>query len=335
MRASVTQEIIDQLHISERRRIQITRSCRDSEPIPKVPLAGLVGDSDFGPFQLMHDGSRVLLGAYHGTWMSAIIQALQGHHEPQEEWAFYQLLQHIPPGSTMMELGGFWAYYSLWFHRQIPQALNYVIEPDPKHLDIGIKNFQLNGCKATFLNFTCGEKSNPQAGFQTESGEYLNQCPCVCVDDLLEQQHVKHVALLHADIQGAELAMLRGARNAIRAGKIRFIFLSTHHASISNDPHTHRSCLDFVHGHNGHLLAEFPPEQGFSGDGLIVASFDPMDRGIQPFEISRNLDPELAFWKPIDPPPAIVPVATQRPNLVVRGIRKIWRIMRKFLSRAA
>jgi len=335
MRASITQEIVDQLHISERRRIHITCSCRDSDSIPKVPQAGLVGESEFGPFQLMHDGSRVLLGAYHGTWMSAIIQALQGHHEPQEERAFHQLLQHIQPGSTMIELGGFWAYYSLWFHRRIPEAVNYVIEPDPKHLDIGFKNFQLNGCNATFLNFSCGETSNPQAGFQTETGEYLDQCPCLCVDDLLEMYQINHIALLHADIQGAELSMLRGARNAIHAGKIRFLFLSTHHVSISNDPLTHQSCLNFVHYHNGHLLAEFPPEQGFSGDGLIVASFDPMDRGIPPFEISRNLDPELAFWKQMDPPAQTKPLPTPRPNLIVRGFRKVWRMIGKLIGRAA
>lgn len=40
----------------------------------------------------------------------------------------------------MIEIGGFWAYYSLWFLKDAPERRAIVIEPDPAHLDIGRQN---------------------------------------------------------------------------------------------------------------------------------------------------------------------------------------------------
>ena len=51
----------------------------------------------------------------------------------------------------MIELGSYWAYYSLWFASQVKDAQNYLIEPDPRRLEIGRKNFELNN-KIGFLD---------------------------------------------------------------------------------------------------------------------------------------------------------------------------------------
>ena len=50
--------------------------------------------------------------------------------------AFHELLRHVPANGTMVELGSFWAYYSIWFQQQIPAARTYLIEPDPHNLEI-------------------------------------------------------------------------------------------------------------------------------------------------------------------------------------------------------
>jgi hypothetical protein len=39
--------------------------------------------------------------------------------EPQEELAFNEVLKHIGPHANMIEIGGFWSYYSLWFYDKI------------------------------------------------------------------------------------------------------------------------------------------------------------------------------------------------------------------------
>ena len=98
-----------------RARIEMTVGCRDADPIPKVENAGEVIIENGQRVQIMHNGLRVIAGAYYGDWMLEIIQRLGGHHEPQEEAAFHAVMQQMGPQATMLELGGFWAYYSLWF----------------------------------------------------------------------------------------------------------------------------------------------------------------------------------------------------------------------------
>jgi hypothetical protein len=82
--------------------------------------------------------------------------------------------------------------------------------------------------------------------------------------------------------------MLHGAVESLKRGKIRFLVLSTHHHSISGDPLTHAKCLDFVRTHGGRVLVEHDIHESFSGDGLIVATFDPLDQSIPPIRVSRN-----------------------------------------------
>jgi hypothetical protein len=65
--------------------------------------------------QVMHNGIRVLADGYYGEWMTRLIELCSGCHEPQEERVFHEVMARIPAVATMIELGGFWAFYSLWF----------------------------------------------------------------------------------------------------------------------------------------------------------------------------------------------------------------------------
>ncbi|HEY62360.1 MAG TPA: hypothetical protein G4N95_06890 [Anaerolineae bacterium] len=82
------------LSTEAKRRIKMTASCIDCESIPKVPQAGEVFDSPKGRYQLMHNGVKVVEDGYCGKWMTELIRRLQGFHEPQEEKAFYKLLDY-------------------------------------------------------------------------------------------------------------------------------------------------------------------------------------------------------------------------------------------------
>jgi hypothetical protein len=115
------------------------------------------------------------------------------------------------------------------------------------------------------------------------------------VDELLAKPGAEPVEVLLADIQGAELRMLKGASESIKRGRIRFLVLSTHHHSISGDPLTHWKCLEFIRSHGGRVLAEHDIHESFSGDGLIVAGFDPLDATIPAIRMSRNSAAESLF----------------------------------------
>ncbi len=106
--------------------MRLTVSCSDSDAIPKVERAGEVFEVDGRRVQMMHNGVLVDEGCYYGDWMTEIIRCLRGHHEPQEERVFHDILRRLASSgddATMVELGSFWAYYSLWFATRMPRTL--------------------------------------------------------------------------------------------------------------------------------------------------------------------------------------------------------------------
>ncbi len=100
------------------KRIAQVLSCPDNAFIPRVEQAGAIS----GGAQTMHNGLRVALGSYYGPEVSAMLQANRGVHEPQEERVFRMVLPEMPAGSVMLELGCFWAFYSLWFKTDVANA---------------------------------------------------------------------------------------------------------------------------------------------------------------------------------------------------------------------
>lgn len=241
------------------KRVLLTISCNDCDEIPKVEHAGEYIQNSEGLCQIMHNGIVVIKGCYYGeksSWMDDIIYALKGHHEPQEEKVFYEVLKYIPSEAVMLELGSYWAYYSLWFAKQIPHAKNYLIEPSAERLKIGQRNFNLNSCSGNFYQAFVGIKGDSQVDF--------TNVPLIGIDDFLAREHIEHLNILHADIQGAELLMLKSCVKSIKSKKIDYFFISTH-------GDIHNQCLQFFKKHGLEILVEHSYFESVSCDGLIVA----------------------------------------------------------------
>jgi FkbM family methyltransferase len=269
-------------------RTAMTISCRDCDYIPKVKNAGGVMQKNGQEVQVMHNGVLVKKGGYHGEWMSRIIKELRGHHEPQEEKIFYELLQRIRAGGVMIELGAFWSYYSLWFHKHVKRATNYCCEPDPGNMAVGQFNALLNQANLNFIQAAAGSKDGDIIQFDLESkpGEKL-AVPIKSVDSLVAENKLAKIDMLHMDVQGAELETLKGAAETITAGKLRFLIVSTHHYLFSGDPLSHHKCLDYITSLGGYIISSHTVAESYSGDGLIAASFDPRDRELA-IEVSLN-----------------------------------------------
>ena len=261
-----------------RQRVQLTVSCRDADAVPKVPNAGQVVETPGGRVQIMHDGSRVMAGGYHGDWMIEVIKSLRGHHEPQEELLFHHLLRYVRPGTLVVELGCFWAYYTNWYLGAVPGSRAVCVEPNASNLEVGRRNIALNGRVAEFINALVGEATGPGA-----SG-----LECLDMDGLLDRIDSSPIELLHMDVQGAELPFIRSMPRAVEAGLVRFVVVSTHDAAISGSATTHADCIRELEFCGGAILAEHGVAESYSGDGLIVAGFQSQDRGIRLPEVSRN-----------------------------------------------
>ncbi len=290
---------LDPLVRDPRFRIEMTASCRDCDSIPKVANAGAILDSSGRRAQVMHNGVLVVAGGYHGEWMAEVISRLRGHHEPQEELVFHTVLAHIPLEATMIELGGFWSYYSLWFLQQAPSMRRAVVlEPDAAHLLIGRANAELNSRDLTFVHASAGIGSLPPQPFQTElSGTAL--VPQTCVEDLMSHAGLDVLDVLHCDTQGAEIDVIRSCEDLFRQHRIRFCLISTHHMSISGDPLTHQRCLALLRHYGGRILAEHDVHESFSGDGLIAAYFGEEPLDWQEPAISRNRYSTSLFANPL------------------------------------
>lgn len=268
-----------------RRRIVVTTSCPDVADIPKCAEAGSTIELDGRRIQIMHNGVRVVEDCYCGSWMTEIIRRLKGHHEPQEELVFHRLVERLaserPVNATMVELGSYWAYYSLWFLRCFADARAVALEPDPAFLEIGRANAALNDAsnRMTFLQGAIGSAPGSEAGFEAESDGRTHSVVQYDLASLMHETNLYHVDMLLADVQGAEIALLQQARRQLVAGQVRFLIVSTHHQSISGSPVTHQQVLELVNDAGGHVIAEHSVPESYSGDGLVAASFDRRDKG--------------------------------------------------------
>jgi FkbM family methyltransferase len=231
--------------------------------------------------------------------MTGIIERLRGHHEPQEEVIFHEVLKHLSPTATMLELGGFWSYYSLWFKSQHgDQRQAYVVEPDPNHIAIGRANAELNHCEITFVQASVGPKSVPAMTFTTESAGDI-QIPQISVPGLLREHRIPRLDILHCDTQGAETGIIGSCEALFRGAAVRFGIFSTYSHHISGDPLTHQRCLAMLKDFGGVILAEHDVHESFSGDGLIAAYFGPEPLEWKEPPISRNRYSTSLFRNPL------------------------------------
>ena len=231
-------------------RINTVVSCPDNTKLGRVPDAGKV----FSDHQLLANGLKITLGSYYDYGNTHLLITNRGVHEPQEEYAFELVLKSLGPGATMMELGSYWAFYSMWFARTVPSARSIMVEPDPHKMNFGKLNFKLNGLKGTF-----------DLGFIADDFSRATTVPTYSVDYLLEKHEVNHLDILHSDIQGYELAMLKGAEKAMRRGAIDYFFISTHSNKL------HEECIAVLRGAGYQIVCEADLDASYSVDGLIVA----------------------------------------------------------------
>lgn len=227
-------------------------NCPDTAFIPKLPDAGQVKNG----YLIMHNGLLIEPLSYYGKRMLKIFKKTKGVHEPQEERFFMEVLNSLRPGATMVELGSYWSFYSMWFNAKIKDAKNFMVEPTSLGLNMGEKNFRINNMTGDFT----------QAYIGLHSGIAPDQVRVVNIDVFINEKQIPFIDILHADIQGFEVQMLQGAANTLFAKKVGYVFLSTH----SND--LHDQCVAVLENAGYNILQSINLNASYSLDGLIVAA---------------------------------------------------------------
>jgi hypothetical protein len=203
----------------------------------------------------MHNGIRVSAMGYYGSGFLNMLVQNHGVHEPQEERAFGDIVKHLPPRAVMLELGSYWGFYSLWFATSVADARCFLVEPNSANLLSGKINFRRAGFRASFDRAYVGRRD----------GKAADGTPTVSVDSYCRRKGLDHLAVLHADIQGAECEMLQGARFMLANRKIDYLFISTH------DNNLHYECIELLKASGYVILASEDCDETYSDDGVLVA----------------------------------------------------------------
>jgi FkbM family methyltransferase len=194
------------------------------------------------------------------------------------EEACLELGKANKPLYSMIELGSNQAYYSMLFKAILgkERTNNIMVEPYEKYMPRGKENFALNRFEGTFLEKSIGDRWQ-MAPYRPKPVKHIFSAGQVTVDELLEQYDIQELDMLHSDIDGAELIMLEGARDALSRKCIDWLFVSTHNLPVKPPPGKEPSPTDFhlkvleKISQYGYQILEDHREPDIGGDRMIVA----------------------------------------------------------------
>ena len=220
--------------------------------IKRDSRSGTVEDN----FVYLHNGLKVpCFGAkayYEG--FSSILIINRGVHEPLEEYVFQEVIKKLNAAPKMLELGAYWGHYSMWLKLVRPQAAVYLVEPSSKRIKAGKENFKFNGFNGEFI----------QASVATGLFE---------VDEFLAEYNIEKLTILHSDIQGNEVEMLKGCVKSLELQCIDYLFISTHSQDL------HQEVIDILEHFNYRIeISSDVDSETTSYDGFILSSSNLVER---------------------------------------------------------
>lgn len=211
--------------------------------IERVENAGEVIDE----YVVMCNGLKVKKNSYYGKF-SDILVINKGVHEPSEEYVFYETIKSLKnENPVMVELGSYWAYYSMCFMKENPKGKCYMIEEMDPYMWVGQDHFKVNGFEGTFIG-----------GRVCDYG--------IKIDDFVKKQEISKIDILLSDIQGSEFEMLMGSKQSLENKIVDYFFISTHSQKL------HIDCTKFLIDYDYKIMAsaDFDNET-FCHDGILIA----------------------------------------------------------------
>ena len=114
----------------------------------------------------------------------------------------------------MMEVGSFWALWSLCFRRKFPAGRNILVDLGKNQLKVGVDNFKLNNFTEThywggFFTKDSGTFRRKNKDIDYENPKISNVGPELDFINLWQKEELELIDLLHLDIEGSELPLLK------------------------------------------------------------------------------------------------------------------------------
>jgi FkbM family methyltransferase len=221
-------------------------------------------------------------------------------HEAEEEDIFVDLIRRIPANGCFVDVGAAIGYYLLLARKLAPSLMIHAVEPLARHRVFLQENAALNGLPSDdfivhFEGITSSEGSETfmDRGFgsrlprneidrqvslstrwkrflermglrEPKSGSQLSTIPTITLD-LLVRRIDRPVDLLQMDVQGLEVEVLKGGRQAMTSGRVRAFLIGTHTLPI------HQECVARLRASDYSIELD-QPDTTEQPDGIIVAS---------------------------------------------------------------
>jgi FkbM family methyltransferase len=192
------------------------------------------------PFQLSSciKWSRGLSAWYVIEDLSSIISMEGAGGEPQE-W----ILDGLLPGMVMIDVGAHNGRYSVCASRKVGQSgLVVAMEPHPRSVQILKRNLGLNvienvrifpvACWSERANLTSKSVALLALHAVTAGEQNDSSIPGISLDDLIKELGVTRVDWIKVDVEGSELAVLKGARETL--GTFRPNLCLEYHQTLSS-----------------------------------------------------------------------------------------------------
>lgn len=194
----------------------------------------------------------LVVGPLRGNWWQLasggkIARLLLGTYEPEQSGLFGR---HICPGDQVLDIGAAVGYYTLLSAKLVGTSGRVVsFEPDSTNLQFLRRHVEQNGLsQVTILPMALADETGTArfgGGTGTGTGRLcengvdevaVRRLDDVAIEMELRPRHLK------IDVEGAEMAVLRGGERTIKTHRPT-IFLSTHEGIV---PGIHRQCCELL-----------------------------------------------------------------------------------------
>lgn len=247
-------------------------SCPEYALLPMHSKAGMVEDGR----QYFFDGSVTVYPWSDHLDLLRLVQRVRGASEPQEIVPFLKLVQALPPDTVSMELGAGWGLYSILLGRRLPKASLVLVEANPRLIAITRQNMQLNGLadRSRVIHAAASSIHNGEVRFSEDGyGSSIRpdgcyEVPSCSVDGLMKDLELRHLGMVHMDVQGAELDVLSGMQRALESRTVDSVFIGTHSLDL------HCSCREVLLHMGYYCAVDYDLDSSVSGDGILVAVRD-------------------------------------------------------------
>jgi len=176
-----------------------------------------------------------------------VLRVLNGTYEPEQTRLAVELVR---PGATVLDVGAHIGYYTLLFSRLAgPHGRVVAFEPSPRNLPVLRWHVARNRCANVRVEAAAVAAETGTARFTADTGSGTGRLAesgtvevrTIRLDDFLDAGGPMP-DVLKIDVEGAELAVLRGAARVLRDAQPA-ILLSTHGTDV------HRACIGLLREH--------------------------------------------------------------------------------------